>query len=197
MSPKSLCIHSTADEFNEGCVILQSWQVQAASTGGSGSEQDALNQRGCSCKASSAGSSQNVAGSPLPLQDFKRWGTASLPSSPPYFRNALGVGVERSSSGSEGLQEGLEQGSDGAEHPQHLPCSSCSPSCALCSSTSPEPPKLHWQRVPVMGVEAFAEIQCSNPWSVNWDMKFLEVEYLSVLFSWQNVLIKESHLVPT
>lgn len=47
-----------------------------------------------------------------------------------------------------------------------------------------------------MGVEAFAEIQYSNPWSIYWDMKFLEVKYLSVLFSWQNILIKESNLVP-
>lgn len=48
-----------------------------------------------------------------------------------------------------------------------------------------------------MGVEVFAEIQYSNPWSVYWDMKSLEVKHLPVLFSWQNVLIKESHLVPT
>lgn len=61
--------------------MLQSWQpVQATFPGGSCSEQDALTQRGCSCKESSAGSSQTHGGVTSALcMHFKRWTTASLP----------------------------------------------------------------------------------------------------------------------
>lgn len=183
--------------------MLRSWQVQATFAGASCSEQDTLTQRVCSCKASSVCSSHTHGGvTSAHCMHFKSWATVSLPLFTCFLQE-----YPRSDT----LKGFLCESAGGVTarqwqcRPSHrtfpgavtFPSGSCSSCCALCCSNTTEPPKLRWDWVLVMGVEVFAEVQYSDPRSVYWDTKFLEAKYLSVLFSWQNVLIKESHLAPT